>query len=66
MEYKMAVVYAGGLFIFNAFNTILLNQLQITAFHVGMKVRVALSSLIYRKVRHFLFETKFLQTNSSY
>ncbi|XP_055306698.1 ATP-binding cassette sub-family C member 4-like [Sitodiplosis mosellana] len=49
MTYEDALMYACGIVILNALNTILVNQFVMIAFHNGMKVRVAVCSLIYRK-----------------
>lgn len=50
MTYEDALTYAGGLLLFNLMQTISSNQFYMDACHNGMKLRVALCSLIYRKV----------------
>lgn len=50
-----ALKYASGMVILNALGAITINQLFITGYHNGMKVRVAVCSLIYRKVSLFVF-----------
>lgn len=45
------IIWCAGAFLANtAVHTILLNQIPFTAFHIGMKIRTAVSSIVYRKV----------------
>lgn len=50
MPYEEALWYASGMVILNALNALLVNQFFMIGFHNGMKIRVAVCSLIYRKV----------------
>lgn len=52
MKYEEAIIYASGIVILTAINAILVSQFYSTSFHNGMKVRVAVCSLVYRKVSH--------------
>lgn len=52
MKYEEAIIYASGIVILTAINAILVSQFYGTSFHNGMKVRVAVCSLVYRKVSH--------------
>lgn len=53
MTYQDAVIYASAMLILNAISTLLMNQIFYLGFHNGMKVRVAVCSIIYRKVMFF-------------
>lgn len=53
MKYEEALIYASGLMFFNVLNSLMGNQNLLYALHSGMKIRVALCSLIYRKVSWF-------------
>lgn len=46
---------AGGILAIIGCNTILMNQIFITAFHSGMQIRVAICSVVYRKVNEFSY-----------
>lgn len=58
MKYEEALIYASGLMFFNALNSLIGNQNLLYALHSGMKIRIALCSLIYRKVSRFSFLTR--------
>lgn len=50
MSHEEALYYAGGIVALNGLSAIIINQFFIGGFHNGMKVRVAVCSIIYRKV----------------
>lgn len=49
MLHRDALLYAGGIILLNGLNAILINQFFILAMHNGMKVRVSVCSITYRK-----------------
>lgn len=49
VSYSDAIIFAVGIVILNALNAILFNHIYYVAFRNGMKARVAICSLIYRK-----------------
>lgn len=49
ITYPAALGYAGAIVILSAINTLLYSKTYFVAFHNGLKVRVAVCSLIYRK-----------------
>lgn len=49
VTYNDALFHATGIVCSNAFNALLINHIYHRAFHNGMKVRIAVCSLIYRK-----------------
>lgn len=49
MTHEEALYYAGGIVGCNALSALIINQFFIGGFHNGMKVRVAVCSIIYRK-----------------
>lgn len=44
-----AYLYAAGLILFSAINVIIMHPYMLGTMHVGMKIRVAMCSMIYRK-----------------
>lgn len=52
IPFHNALMYAIGFVLLNISNALLNNHIQMASFHIGMKVRVATCSLIYRKVNH--------------
>lgn len=47
-----AYIYAAGIIVATAVNIFVLNPFWMCLMHIGMKIRVACCSLIYRKVRY--------------
>jgi len=50
--YESALWFAAGLCIASGINVISNNQALFGGFHIGSKVRVAVCSVVYRKVGH--------------
>lgn len=50
VSYTDALLYAGGISLASALNAITINQAIFDAFHIGGRIRVAVCSLVYRKV----------------
>lgn len=49
MSHEEALYYAAGIVLSNLINALIVNQFYVNSFHLGMKVRVAVCSIIYRK-----------------
>lgn len=50
VSHREALLYAGGMVILNGIGVLTINQLFMTGYYNGMKARVAVSSIIFRKV----------------
>lgn len=50
ISHSDAILCASGMVILNGLGALIINQLFMTGYHNGMKVRIAICSLIYRKV----------------
>lgn len=61
MSYESALIYASGTIFLIACNALLSNVDLFTAMRNAMKVRVAICSIIYRKVSEFLKDFFFTQ-----
>lgn len=48
--YEAALIFAGGISIANIINAITINQTIFGSFHIGGRIRVAICSIVYRKV----------------
>lgn len=51
MSYEDALIYATAIVLLSAANAALLNHYIMGGYHIGMKVRIAVCSTIYRKVK---------------
>jgi hypothetical protein len=49
MSRNTALMYAGAIVICSAVNVIIRQSFMLAIFHLGMKIRVSLCSLMYRK-----------------
>lgn len=56
VTYHDALLYATGILLFNGIQTLSSNQIYMHGYHSAMKVRVAVCSLIYRKVSQMKFK----------
>ena len=50
-SYETALYCAAGISVSTALSAITINQSIFSAFHIGGRIRVAVCSLVYRKVR---------------
>lgn len=50
VSHHEALLYASGMVILNGIGVLTINQLFMTGYYNGMKVRVAVCSIIFRKV----------------
>lgn len=57
MTYDDALWYAGAMVTLAALNGIVINHYFMGGFHNGMKVRVAVCNLIYKKVKNIFNES---------
>lgn len=53
VTHEEAVMYASGMVILNGIGVLTINQLFMTGYYNGMKARVAVCSIIFRKVRSY-------------
>lgn len=51
--YRNALIYASGIVVMNGIYAVISNHIMFRSLHYGMKIRVAVCSLIYRKVTDF-------------
>ena len=47
--------YAGGIILCTVLSVLIMNPFWMAILHIGMKLRVACCSLVYRKVLHFIY-----------
>lgn len=59
MSHHEALLYASGMVILNGIGVLTINQLFMTGYYNGMKVRVAVCSIIFRKVSSYIFQRFF-------